>query len=189
MIRKVIIFILFNSFLISNNSSIDNLVIGFWPEYDHPGVLVSIQVLSDSTDYPYIFNLNVPKNSKMAIANNINGKNKITEHIDVIKNNEEYLLPLVVNSSKFYAQFYFNPAEYVDLSNAANLKKFYNGGPVDFGSDGSTPTGTSPIMFVNRTATGAVTDFDTNAGTGGSIGSKTGTLTASSNIPSTGVVA
>ena len=86
------------------------------------------------------------------------------------------------------AQFYFNPAEYVDLSVAANLKKFYDGGPVDLGSDGSTPTGTSPIFFINRTATEAVTAFDTNDGTGGNM-TRTGTLAASSNIPYPGRVA
>ena len=38
MIRRILTFILLNSFLISGDSSIKNLVIGFWPEYDHPGV-------------------------------------------------------------------------------------------------------------------------------------------------------
>jgi hypothetical protein len=86
------------------------------------------------------------------------------------------------------AQWYFNSTEYIDLSVASNLKKFYDGGPVDLGSDGSTPTGTAPIMFINRTATGAVTEFNTNAGTGGDM-VLTGTLTESSNIPFPGLVA
>ena len=43
---------------------------------------------------------------------------------------------------------------------------------------------------MNRTATGAVSEFDTNAGTGGDANlTLTGTLTASSNIPFPGLVA
>lgn len=40
--------------------------------------------------------------------------------------------------------------EYIDISIPANLAKFYdNGNPVDLGSDGSTPTGNQPLIFLN----------------------------------------
>ena len=41
----------------ANDTPINKFIIGFWPEYDHPGVLVSIQIQSDSTEIPYNFNL------------------------------------------------------------------------------------------------------------------------------------
>lgn len=52
--------------------------------------------------------------------------------------------------------------EYLDLSNSSNRLKFYNAGaPVDLGADGSTPTGTQPLVYI-RTWTGSP-----NAGSGG----------------------
>lgn len=79
------------------------------------------------------------------------------------------------------SDIYINTAEYIDLSVLANRRKFIdaNGKPVDLGSDGSTPTGTAPIVFLN----GDLTDFQTNAGTGGNL-TVTGALAACSNSPS-----
>ena len=39
--------------------------------------------------------------------------------------------------------------EYLDMDVAANMKKFYNNGPVDLGADGSKPTGTPAIIMLN----------------------------------------
>ena len=79
------------------------------------------------------------------------------------------------------ADLYFNFAEHIDLSVEANRRKFISatGKPVDLGSDGSTPTGTAPIIFLN----GDNTNFEVNAGSGGNF-SISGTLTACSDSPS-----
>jgi len=79
------------------------------------------------------------------------------------------------------AEFYFNTDEYLDLSVEANRRKFIdaNGKPVDLGSDGSLPTGTSPIIYLNGPATG----FETNNGTGGNF-TENGALTDASTSPS-----
>ena len=62
------------------------------------------------------------------------------------------------------AQLYYNIAEYLDLSVAANREKLIKAGqPVYLGSDGSGPTGTAPILLLD----GGVTDYATNVGTGG----------------------
>ncbi len=54
--------------------------------------------------------------------------------------------------------------QFIDLTSAANRLKFYNAGsPVDLGSDGSTPTGTAPIMFFS----GVTSTWHTNDGSGG----------------------
>lgn len=55
---------------------------------------------------------------------------------------------------------YVNEGVYLDLSQSANRVKFYDNGPADLGADGSTPTGSSPILYM----TGV-----TNAGTGGAF--------------------
>lgn len=67
------------------------------------------------------------------------------------------------------SELYINIAEYVDLSVSGNRLKFYNAGnPVDLGSDGSTPTGNAPAIYM-KAWSGA------NAGSGGNF-SITGSL-------------
>jgi hypothetical protein len=75
------------------------------------------------------------------------------------------------------SEFYFNMAEFLDISVEANRRKFINaaGDPVDLGSDGSTPTSTAPIVYQN----GDFTNFETNQGTGGNF-TVTGALTTCS---------
>jgi hypothetical protein len=49
------------------------------------------------------------------------------------------------------ADFYLNVVTSLDLSNSTNRRKFISAGgaPVDLGSDGSTPTGTAPLIFLS----------------------------------------
>ena len=79
------------------------------------------------------------------------------------------------------AEFYLNLGEYLDISSSANRRKFISASskPVDLGSDGSLPTGTAPIIYLNGPATG----FETNNGTGGNF-TENGTLTDASTSPS-----
>ncbi|MGH7240573.1 MAG: hypothetical protein ACREHG_11020, partial [Candidatus Saccharimonadales bacterium] len=68
----------------------------------------------------------------------------------------------------------------IDFATATNRAKFISGGgPVDLGSDGSTPTGTAPILYLKNDAS----TFGTNAGTGGNL-TATGTLAIASSSPS-----
>ncbi len=72
------------------------------------------------------------------------------------------------------AQVYFNPDEYIDLSVESNRRKFIsvNGLPVDMESDGSSPTGTEPIVFLD----GDTASWHTNLGSGGGF-TEVGALT------------
>lgn len=72
------------------------------------------------------------------------------------------------------AQLWFAPGVYLDLSVEANRRKFIDadGNPVDLGAAGATPTGTSPLIFLN----GDISAWATNKGTGGGF-TTTGTLT------------
>ena len=71
------------------------------------------------------------------------------------------------------SELYFDPTTYTDLSVEANRRKFIteSGHAADLGTDGSKPTGTSPILYLPD---GDATD---NKGTGGNF-TKTGTPTA-----------
>jgi hypothetical protein len=78
------------------------------------------------------------------------------------------------------SELYINLAEYVDLSVQANREKFRSaaGQPISLGADGSTPTGTAPIIYL-KNASGT---FQNNLGTGGNF-SVTGTLTDCADEP------
>lgn len=62
---------------------------------------------------------------------------------------------------------------YIDFSDAGNRAKFRTAGgkPVDLGADGSTPTGTAPVLYLRN----EVPAFETNVGGGGGM-TENGTL-------------
>jgi len=79
------------------------------------------------------------------------------------------------------ADLYLNTATSLDLSSTANRRKFISAEdkPVDLGSDGSTPTGTAPLIFLsNPTAT-----WQNNLGSGGNF-NENGALTDAGDSPS-----
>jgi hypothetical protein len=85
---------------------------------------------------------------------------------------------LILNAE--VAEFYFNTAEFLDISVAANRRKFISAGgaPVNLGADGSTPTGNAPAIYLS----GPVATWHTNDGSGGGF-TVTGALTAASSNP------
>ena len=72
--------------------------------------------------------------------------------------------------------------QYLDVSVTSNRRKFIDasGAPVDLGSDGSEPTGTSPTIYM----TGTPAEFVTNNGTGGNYSVQNGAL-IDVGVPST----
>ena len=72
------------------------------------------------------------------------------------------------------------PGQYLDFSDSANLQKFRSAGgkPVSLGSDGSTPTGTAPKVYLKN----GFATFQNNLGGGGNF-TVTGTLTDDASIP------
>lgn len=75
-------------------------------------------------------------------------------------------------------QFWFD-LNYIDLTDADNLAKFYDSGPVAMGEHGDTPTGVPPIIFWNST----LANILRNSGTGGDWGSETGDVTKAATAP------
>ena len=61
----------------------------------------------------------------------------------------------------------FWTTEYIDFGVEANRRKFYSPLqlPVDCGSDGTTPTGTAPAIYMRND----INAYGTNAGTGGNF--------------------
>lgn len=84
------------------------------------------------------------------------------------------------------AAFWFAEGVYYDLTNATNRRKFITADlkAADLGADGSTPTGSKPIVYLNGPASG----FQTNLGTGGNY-TVSGALTDAATDPPCGIVA
>jgi alpha-tubulin suppressor-like RCC1 family protein len=84
------------------------------------------------------------------------------------------------------ADVWFDFGTYIDLSQPANRDKFRHssGLPVYLGTDGSTPTGAAPEIFL----TGATVSWESNQGLGGSF-TENGALTDAGTAAPTGVFA
>lgn len=87
------------------------------------------------------------------------------------------------------AEFWMDDS-YIDFSVEANRRKFYSaaGAAVDLGSDGSTPTGSSPLMYLHLDADEAAANFALNAGTGGDLTISAGSLTSTGDAPTGAVI-
>ena len=83
------------------------------------------------------------------------------------------------------AEVYFAPGQYLDFSVITNRRKFISSGgkPVYLGADGSTPTGTAPIVYQHLDDAEAAANFAVNAGSGGGF-TVNGTLATGSTSPS-----
>jgi len=79
-----------------------------------------------------------------------------------------------------FAEVWF-ATTYLDISISSNRRKFIDalGRPVNLGSNGSTPTGTAPIIY----QTGATATWHTNSGSGGGF-TENGELTDAATSPS-----
>lgn len=96
---------------------------------------------------------------------------------------DRYLVNQFVPWTGDLADVYINLNAYLDLTNSTNRAKFITSGgaAVDLGSDGSTPTGSTPTMFFH----GAVSGWETNDGSGGGFSVSSGSLSAASTNPPT----
>lgn len=83
------------------------------------------------------------------------------------------------------AEVYFAPGQYLNFADSSNRRKFITveGYPANLGSDGATPTGTAPAVYLHLDDAEAVANFATNRGSGGNF-TITGTLDTGSTSPS-----
>lgn len=87
-------------------------------------------------------------------------------------------------TSKFngdMAEFWFEDGVYIDFSNSANRRLFISaaGKPVNLGTTGQTPTGSSPLIYLHN----SLATWETNLGSGGGF-TENGALSAAATSPS-----
>lgn len=82
------------------------------------------------------------------------------------------------------AEMWFTPS-FIDFNIAANRRLFISGTghPVDLGSAGQTPTGSTPIIYESVRGGGVANDFLANKGSGGAFTTAAGALTLSATNP------
>lgn len=113
--------------------------------------------------------------------------NSVTDYIDFnidFTRNNHAVGSATGSSDKFEGclyDFWMEFGTYIDFSVVANRRKFTtaNGAPVDLGLDGSTPTGSAPILFFS----GAISAWHLNKGGGGGM-NETGALLNCGTRPS-----
>lgn len=86
----------------------------------------------------------------------------------------------LANLNGCISELYFNSAETLDISTTANRRKFVSADlkAVNLGANGSTPTGTAPIVYLPN----VFSSFGTNAGTGGNFTDQ-GSVAACADAP------
>lgn len=69
------------------------------------------------------------------------------------------------------AEFYLNISTYLDVTQANVMGKFRTvaGKPANIGTTGSTPTGSTPMVYLSVRPGGVVADFAVNRGSGGNM--------------------
>ena len=90
-------------------------------------------------------------------------------NIDWVNNkNQQIWEEWIADQNEFIgsiAEFWFTN-EYIGTEDSNVDNFYYNGYPVDLGSDGSTPTGTQPIAYYSVRDGDTAADFGTNRGSG-----------------------
>lgn len=123
-----------------------------------------LQVQTDSRDwtglgwYHLMWSFDVSDAAKMHLyVNGVDETNvdvRIDEALD-FSSIAAYTMGSLLSSLKLggcMQEFWFAPGQYIDLSVEANRLKFRTaaGKPENLGSDGSTPTGTAPALYLNN---------------------------------------
>nr|MBC8479210.1 hypothetical protein [FCB group bacterium] len=105
--KKLVAAVLLNIFLFAQTAPFEEFLVGFWPEYDHPGVLITIEMITPVDQLPVDFNIKLPAEANMALRSidNPAGEKELVHQL--INTEKGYnIMPVHVDQSKFYIQFY-----------------------------------------------------------------------------------
>ncbi len=96
--------------LFAKELPLTDFAVGFWPEYDHPGVLVTFSMSADEASLPIEFEIELPEGAKMALKTNPlpNGEQELVPQI-IEEADGKTVMPVKMENTMHYIQFYYNP--------------------------------------------------------------------------------
>lgn len=146
-------------------------------------IVVSVDLTSTTTRYMYVNGVSQTITATTYVTGQNNGLASIFKLGLGIRNWN----PVDLGSAGELAQVWIDNS-YIDLTNSANLSKFYNGGYVEMGTDGTQSGLSQPLIFHAGNTTSSPT-FSTNKGrTSGGAGtisystSTSGTVSSGTSI-------
>lgn len=102
---SVITALLLSTLAAQINTPFSTFDIYVYPEYDHPGVGVQIDVNIIPGKTPLAFEVEVPANTSMALLRS--QSSSIT--VEVIGRDGKFYIPINATEARFFIQYYFNP--------------------------------------------------------------------------------
>lgn len=140
-----------------------------------------------ATWYNLLASWNLATAATSFFVNNSSDKTTTTATNDTINYGDLAAFALVGVSRPITNKLFASLAEvwftnaFVDFTVSGNRAAFISGGfPVNLGSTGQTPTGSSPLLYLKSTAS----QFNVNSGTGGNFAITNGPLAIASTSPS-----
>ena len=112
-------------------------------------------------------------------ANGVNILDTTSDHY--VNSDIDFTGDFYIGGTSLYseiAEFWLDDS-FIDFSSSTNREKFRSSGgaAVDVGSDGSTPTGSAPLVYLHLDSFETGNNFASNAGTGGDLSVIAGALT------------
>lgn len=119
MTTKVLAFFFFLNLLrASGESPFGDFVVGVWPEYDHPGVLVIYSGSIKSDHLPLQFEALVPQELDLALAIGQSDTSNKLQPVSVEQRDDGKWVNITFVRERFQLEFYFNPFQEGQLRTA-----------------------------------------------------------------------
>ncbi len=108
--KKSILILLVTHLIAMDAAPFTTFVTGFWPEYDHPGVLVTFEIVTPHTSLPAGLGIYLPDNAAMALhsRDTDQGEKELVVQ-EITQTDQGSLMKLEIDQTQYYAQLYYNP--------------------------------------------------------------------------------
>ena len=103
----------------SDESPFRDFVVGIWPEYDHPGILVIYSASIKDAYIPLHFEALVPDEIDFAMAIGQDDTSNNLQPVPVVERNNRKWISTTLVKDRFQLEFYFNPFGSTELREGA----------------------------------------------------------------------
>lgn len=93
----------------AKDSPFENFIVGVWPEYDHPGILIIYTGTVKQNRLPLPFEILVPQETQMAVGVGHVDTTEALMPLEITEINDEKWLTTTLVKTEFQLQIYYNP--------------------------------------------------------------------------------